>query len=374
MESWVSPPKQGERRAFFAASNSERGFISYYETLFRNQAQLLYIIKGGPGTGKSRLMWDMVAAGESAGFAAELYFCSSDPTSLDAVILTHADGRSVIFLDGTAPHTMEACAPGVNEQLIDLGAFWSRDALLAHHDRIAALMEEKSARYTTAYRYLGAAGLCEKNIADAIAPALDRAALARLARRLVAGAMEKTAAAATLPPKCVCTNGLGMKGWAHLPTFETLAKRTCRLESCHGVEYAVLAALLAEGRAKGARMTVSCHPVYPAYIDGIYFEDSRVAFLVDAPQDGTDATEPEAAEQYRRLVKLRRLIKPALIRGGRSALRAAKRQRDALVSAAEQALLHAATPHFALEEIYSGAMDFDAKETRSRALAHEVFG
>ena len=52
---------------FFAASNTEAGFVSYFAENFRRRADRCYIIKGGPGTGKSRLMREMGEAWENAG-------------------------------------------------------------------------------------------------------------------------------------------------------------------------------------------------------------------------------------------------------------------------------------------------------------------
>ena len=44
-------------RQCFAASNSCRGFCNYYGDLFvDSRFDRLYIIKGGPGTGKSHFM------------------------------------------------------------------------------------------------------------------------------------------------------------------------------------------------------------------------------------------------------------------------------------------------------------------------------
>ena len=40
---------------YFAASNSAQGFKNYYPEVFA-RADHLYIIKGGPGTGKSSFM------------------------------------------------------------------------------------------------------------------------------------------------------------------------------------------------------------------------------------------------------------------------------------------------------------------------------
>ena len=45
------------KNAYFAASNSTKGFVSYYEEIFQNaRIGHVWAIKGGPGTGKSRFL------------------------------------------------------------------------------------------------------------------------------------------------------------------------------------------------------------------------------------------------------------------------------------------------------------------------------
>ena len=48
---------RSEAREFFAAANTEEGFYSIFESVFPPSAlDKIFIIKGGPGTGKSTLM------------------------------------------------------------------------------------------------------------------------------------------------------------------------------------------------------------------------------------------------------------------------------------------------------------------------------
>lgn len=60
-----------------------------------------YFIKGRPGTGKSTFLRKIVRAAQSAGFDAEQYHCSFDPTSLDMAVIR---GLDVCLFDSTAPH------------------------------------------------------------------------------------------------------------------------------------------------------------------------------------------------------------------------------------------------------------------------------
>ena len=71
---------------FFLGANSKRGFSSLYESFCDPAAgDFLWVLKGGPGCGKSTLMKRIGAAAEEIGEPVEYIHCSGDPDSLDAV-------------------------------------------------------------------------------------------------------------------------------------------------------------------------------------------------------------------------------------------------------------------------------------------------
>jgi len=170
--------------AFFAASNSERGFHSYYQEWFEGEGLTdVRVIKGGPGTGKSRLMREIATFGQRAGWSLESIYCSSDPDSLDGVILKKGD-QAIALLDGTAPHVREPHPAGVREHMIDLGQFWSVARLQESREEINELNTEKKAAYGRAYRYLAAYGEVARNLEEQLRPLVRADGLRRFAERL----------------------------------------------------------------------------------------------------------------------------------------------------------------------------------------------
>ena len=133
----------GTPEAYFAASNSKAGFVSYFGACFdRPEIQKLYIIKGAPGTGKSRFMRDIAELSEQRGGRVKYYYCSSDPKSLDGI--TVRIGSHVFsVIDATLPHGYEPRLPGLREVIVDLGAFWDTGVLDAYREEIVALNDEK---------------------------------------------------------------------------------------------------------------------------------------------------------------------------------------------------------------------------------------
>ena len=73
---------------YFLGANSPQGFYSLYSELLPPEtASAVYILKGGPGCGKSTLMGRVAEQLARAGETVEYILCSGDPASLDGVVL-----------------------------------------------------------------------------------------------------------------------------------------------------------------------------------------------------------------------------------------------------------------------------------------------
>ena len=90
---------------YFPGGNTTKGFYSYYNEILKyKELNEIYTIKGGPGVGKSTLMKSVGKKFEQKGFSINYYHCSSDPDSLDAVLIKE---KGILFVDGTAPHIID---------------------------------------------------------------------------------------------------------------------------------------------------------------------------------------------------------------------------------------------------------------------------
>ncbi len=140
----------------FLAANSGEGFVSYFSDCY-NYADgwRAYIIKGGPGTGKSSFMKYVTAKAQERGYDIELCPCSSDPDSLDGVIIKEI---KTVILDGTVPHVVEPVFPGVCEEIINLGQFWNSSELYEKASRIIEVTNQNKKLHNTAAAYISAAG------------------------------------------------------------------------------------------------------------------------------------------------------------------------------------------------------------------------
>lgn len=159
---------------YFAAANTYRGFKSYFDKVFSSaDYDRIYVLKGGPGTGKSSFMKKASALLYERGCEIEEIYCSSDPDSLDGVIAKFGN-KKIAILDGTAPHERDAVIPGAIDEIINLGHGWDTSWLTARKKEILDIAREKSLAYKTAYSYLSLAGSTYESILNAYKTNFDR--------------------------------------------------------------------------------------------------------------------------------------------------------------------------------------------------------
>lgn len=133
---------------YYAGGNTAKGFVHFFESNFQD-LERLFILKGGPGTGKSTMIKSIGNEWRDKGYDLEWIHCSSDAKSLDAFIITEL---KIGIVDGTNPHALEPQYPGVVEEYVDLGVAWNREQLLKRKEEIIDLTKKVSKGFQTAYR------------------------------------------------------------------------------------------------------------------------------------------------------------------------------------------------------------------------------
>ena len=148
---------------YFLAANSCEGFVSFFPDCYKAEdGWRAYIIKGGPGTGKSSFM--KLFAKKYAELNEKVIFCpcSSDPDSLDAVIVPN---KKTVIMDGTAPHVAEPQNVGICEEILNFGEFWNSRKLREKRDEILSITAKHKNLHKSASIYIKAAGqLIKDNI------------------------------------------------------------------------------------------------------------------------------------------------------------------------------------------------------------------
>ena len=342
---------------FFAAANSGRGFVSFYGEIFNSKdIERRYLIKGGPGTGKSTFMRHVANEAYERGMSVVRYRCSSDPESLDGIIIN----SRVALIDSTAPHAQEPELVGAQDILVDLGAFWDSDRLYVERDKIKDLSGKKKRAYALAYRFLSSAMQSDAASRELVMPYVDKKRLMRLARRLT----RDITTDGGYECKIGLSRAIGMNGRCALDTYCKLARKIVYIEEHYGIGYLALCEICERARDKGCRIAISYDPLCPEIPDAVFFEESKTLFAVCE-------TSKKGAISLCRMLDL-----SALSKRQKNELKAksrnARRISEALILAATDELKMAGEAHFELEKIYRANMDFVELDAYTSQLCEQI--
>lgn len=145
----------GKVKHLFPGGNTSQGFFSFYANIIQQEeANHLFIIKGGPGVGKSTFMKKVGEALLQKGYDVEYLHCSSDNNSLDGVKIP---ALQIAFIDGTSPHVVDPKSPGAVDEILNFGAFWEEKGIRTHKTEIIDITRSISEQFTRAYKYLKSA-------------------------------------------------------------------------------------------------------------------------------------------------------------------------------------------------------------------------
>ncbi|MGM9625571.1 MAG: hypothetical protein ACI3XM_07665 [Eubacteriales bacterium] len=335
--------------AYFAAANTADGFYSCFPSLFDPKSgewDKIYIIKGGPGTGKSGFMKKCAHAARARGYAVELFYCSSDTDSLDGVRIP---ALGIAVLDGTAPHTVDPVYPGAVEEILNMGMFFDSHALRNDKETIRSLHAENAACHARAARYLRAAGEVVRLHHTLAKNAFLSEKAKSAAQRMVRSAPREKPESIRTETRFVSANGTG--GCVHLSTAERNAGRCVMVDGKKKLACFVCGALVSAAEEHGISYIRYADPLRPDETEGIYIPGNDTVYMTDRYGAVRDDAEHINTARFFDAEKLSRI---------REKLRFAVKCETALMEGAYEALAEAGSVHDKLESCYIAAMDFRA--------------
>ena len=150
-------------RRMFPGGNTAEGFYSFHNNIIGDNRNVLYILKGMPGGGKSSLMKEVGKKALEEGYTIEYHHCPSDPNSIDGIVINEL---KIAIVDGTAPHIIDPVYPGLKDKLIDLGIFIDSDKLEKNKEKIIEAKLNNKIAYSRAYGYFKSAKIIHDIIAE----------------------------------------------------------------------------------------------------------------------------------------------------------------------------------------------------------------
>lgn len=341
-------------KSYFAAANTERGFVSLFTEIFDVKSlSHFYIIKGGPGTGKSTFMRKIVMEAKARGFDTELYYCSADTRSLDGIKIP---ALGVAIADGTSPHTLDPRFPGACDSIIDLGAFFDKQKLKYDRAEIISLTELCSSYYLSAKRFLTAWAEVERAKLDICAKAFDREKAKKAAFRLVSRLNSEKGDISTR-----YISAIGVHGCAHIDEMHENAEKIVRVTGKYGFSVLFMDELFAAVREHGLKAVRYPNVLMPEKTEGVYI--GSTIFIISESED----TQGD-------IVNTKRFVNGETLSLLRGKIRFAEKCASALKEGALGSLSLMGKAHDELERYYIGAMDFERAEVIFEKVKAEIFG
>ncbi len=334
------------KKKYFLAANSCEGFVSFFNTAYDPyDGWRAYIIKGGPGTGKSTFMKKVAASLDEKGIEAEFCPCSSDPDSLDAVIFPQI---KLVLMDGTAPHTVDPKYPAVVDEILNFGQFW--DSVKLSDGNIIKITDKNKALHKTAAKYLTAAGYLLKDNCNMILKATDINKANSFADKLCKRYLKERGSGAKDEIRFL--SGVSPKG---IISFEDTILSYCENPVIIKDDYGCISSMIFERVKKmaldrGYKVITFKNAFLPQYTDHIVIPELSLVF----------ARECETfviAGDVRRMHAMRFADRKAL---KINRLKYNAKTAKELLNSAVKTLADAKSVHDELEDYYVKAMDFDA--------------
>ena len=342
------------KQTYFLGANTPEGFRSHYGVLFRDpRIRRLYILKGGPGCGKSTLMRTVSAAAQAKGCDVEEILCASDPDSLDGLIVPKV---GLAIADGTAPHVLEPPLCGLGACYLDLGAFYDPVGVAQAADAL-----HKAAAENEACRRLAQEALCAVGAADRGCRQLAEAALpkdfytqtaAELLPPLPAPAAPE---AAPLDRFCAAITPAGLR------TEPPRAAVRVLLQDSRGLSDPLLRAVEKRYREAGYQTVRGWDPLRPDSLLSVRIPSLDTLYAVSSPWF------PVGGQAAAQLDLDARSVPAAACQQQHAA--AFSRLRSAALETALRLLAEAKQRHDQLEAAYRPYVDFTGVQTAAERLA-----
>lgn len=344
---------------YFLGSSSPCGFVTPIKELLSDTDNTVYILKGTAGCGKSTLMKKISDAFSDE--PQEIYHCSSDPHSLDAVYLKN---RKAMIMDGTAPHCFDPVYPKAVESIIDLGAYLDTAKLRKSKKDIITVTDECAGFHKRCRLCLAAISSVISDMLSAAAEALDTDKLSgfteRTSKRLIPKKAEKQCGGRVTAKQL---SAMTMNGYmTYLPEYEKIYLLS---DSFMAGSDLFLRDISEAAVKKGYDVIVSrCPLCTEMYYEHVLIPELGIAFI------SSGCINSITVEGSKKVINFRRFYSPTPIIKQR--LKFGKKAASEIIREAACAMQSAKDIHDKLEKYYVSAADHDSLNRLSYKLISEI--
>lgn len=346
---------------FFLATTTATGFHGYFDQLGPQEGLHLYLLKAGPGCGKSTLMRRLASQAQEP---LQYIHCSSDPNSLDGVVFCH---QKAAVLDATPPHALEPRAPGVEETVISLYDTLDPDQLCPLRDVIDENITQGKVLRQQATRYVAAASGLLQDSRRSAAGCTDFAKVRHYIMGLAKRLLPKTHTPGREQIRFL--SGITPQGMIfYRDTVPAMADHIYVFHDSYGAASRLAMELLrAEALARGCSVITCRCALHPDdKIDHLILPDLGLAFLTSNPWHPCKFS-------GQKNIYCSRFMDRIYLHNSRMRLHFNKKAADSFLAQAVELMAQARVCHNALEACYAPAVDFNAVDAQAAHCA-ELLG
>lgn len=359
--------EQGLR--YFAASNTKDGFISYFDEIFgEKECDRVYILKGGPGCGKSTFMRKLGKNAEEKGYTCEYFHCSSDPESLDGIIIKE---KRIAVIDGTNPHAVEPKLSGVREIIINLGQSWDTDNLYKNKAELQRLSAQKQNLYKDAYGCLFSKSVMDGLIYNLVYPHILFDKLDKSVSRF-AKSMFISDKNGSFREKTRITTALSSLGKLRLFTFEDTADTCIFLKEpfsgCR-LSHFFMKGIYEIAKTKGAELCISCCADKKGEFNALYFPKEKISISL---YDEKAVEKCDRNFKKCKIINCARFVDMKAISHTKPLRRFYSKLSENMEKQALEYLSHAGKIHADTEKIYRQCTDYTTVENITNKYISEI--
>ena len=343
----------------FLGATSENGFVNRFADVYKEKDWRVYIIKGGPGCGKSTFM--MRIANDFADKNPILCHCSSDVDSLDAVVFSDI---KVMIADGTSPHILEPKLPAVKERILNFFDILDSEKLYKKRYEIEKAFCENASYHKTAANYIKTAGVLLRDRLKTAKQNFNQTKAENYAKSLAKRLIKKSGKDGNLLE--LYLDAVTPDGYVSFDnTAEKLAKNVIAFDDSYGCVANCMLKILAEKSVEyGQQTIVALNPILPTQIRGVIIPESEIAVCVS-----DFLSSPKNAK---RTIHAKRFYNEKMLRQNKLRLSFDRRASLQMIDEASKTLRLAKLSHDKLERYYISAANFSKVKKIYKKLAKEI--
>ncbi|GAB4262939.1 PRK06851 family protein [Thermincola ferriacetica] len=338
----------GSIKRIFPGGNTAQGFYSFYDSVLQDMDRI-FIIKGGPGTGKSSFMRRIGLALADRGYNVEFLCCSSDNDSLDGIVVSDL---KLAMVDGTAPHIVDPKNPGAVDQIINLGEFWDEEMLRQNKEAIIKCGQEVWECFREAYKCLKEAKTIHDEWEDYYAEGMDYTKANQMADSIINEIFSRQPVTRHMFASAITPEGLVN----YIDNITEGIGTRYIIKGQPGTGKSTLLKKVAQAAAdRGYNVDIYHCSLDPESLDMVVIPEINIAVINGMP--------PHTVEPSRdgdRVIDMLECVLPQVVEQNRAAVDDTEKRFNRKIEEAIQFISKAKKLHDELETYYIDAMDFAA--------------